>query len=103
MEFDSCGILLTENCNARCKMCCDSREMEKGKTLSLGELDLILRNIKECDNMILVGVTGGEPMLYPDLIEHILNYDFGRTMNFTGNILTDNSKVRCISMLLPSD
>lgn len=83
MEFDSCGILLTENCNARCKMCCDSREMEKGKTLSLGELDLILRNIKECDNMTLVGVTGGEPMLYPDLIEHILNYDFGRTMKFT--------------------
>jgi sulfatase maturation enzyme AslB (radical SAM superfamily) len=28
-------------------------------------------------------VTGGEPMLYPKLVEHILNYDFGRPMRFT--------------------
>ena len=28
MEFKGCGILLTENCNARCKMCCDSRGLE---------------------------------------------------------------------------
>ncbi|SES98290.1 radical SAM protein [[Clostridium] polysaccharolyticum] len=83
MEFDSCGILLTENCNARCKMCCDSRGMVRGKTLSQEELDQILQNIKECGTITLVGVTGGEPMLYPELVEHILNYDFGRPMRFT--------------------
>lgn len=83
MEFDSCGILLTENCNAKCKMCCDSRGMVRGKTLSMEELEQILFNIKECEYMTTVGVTGGEPMLYPDLIEYILNYDFGRPMKFT--------------------
>ena len=25
MEFSHLAILLTENCNAHCKMCCDSR------------------------------------------------------------------------------
>lgn len=42
MEFKGCGILLTENCNARCKMCCDSRGLVRGKTLkgSLGSVPL---------------------------------------------------------------
>lgn len=83
MDFKGCGILLTENCNARCKMCCDSRGMMRGKTLSLEELDLILTNIKECKFINIVGVTGGEPMLYPELVEHIINFDYGREVGVT--------------------
>lgn len=83
MEYNSCGILLTENCNAKCKMCCDSRGRVVGKTLSKEELDLILDNIKECKTIDVVGITGGEPMLYPELIEYIFNYDFGRSVDFT--------------------
>ena len=83
MDFKGCGILLTENCNARCKMCCDSRGMVRGKTLSLEELDLILTNIKECKFINIVGVTGGEPMLYPELVEHIINFDYGREVGVT--------------------
>lgn len=90
MEFDSCGILLTENCNAKCKMCCDSRGMVRGKTLSMEELEQILFNIKECEYMTTVGVTGGEPMLYPDLIE----------MHWSaGNQYISQSRIRSISML----
>jgi len=81
MEYNSCGILLTENCNAKCKMCCDSRGRVIGKTLSKEELDLILDNIKECETVDVVGITGGEPMLYPELIEYIFNYDFGRQVS----------------------
>ncbi|MEY8532601.1 radical SAM protein [Blautia pseudococcoides] len=83
MEYKSCGILLTENCNARCKMCCDSRGHVRGKTLSKEELTLILENIKECKSINVIGITGGEPMLYPDLIEYIFNYNYGRKMDFT--------------------
>lgn len=83
MEYNSCGILLTENCNAKCRMCCDSRGRVIGKTLSKEELDLILDNIKECETVDVVGITGGEPMLYPELIEYIFNYDFGRHVDFT--------------------
>lgn len=83
MEYDSCGILLTENCNAKCKMCCDSRGRVVGKTLSKKELDVILSNIKECKTINVVGVTGGEPMLYPDLIDYIFNYNFDREVGFT--------------------
>ena len=83
MEYNSCVILLTENCNAKCKMCCDSRGRVIGKTLSKEELKLILDNIKECETIDVVGITGGEPMLYPELIEYIFNYDYGRNVGLT--------------------
>lgn len=83
MEYNSIGILITEDCNARCKMCCDSRGLVRGKTLSMNELDIILENIKQCEEIHTIGITGGEPLLYPDLIEHILNYDYGRKVEKT--------------------
>lgn len=83
MEFNDIAILLTENCNARCKMCCDSRGLVKGKTLSIDELDIILHNIALCDEIKVIGITGGEPMLYPELIKHITDYDYRRKVSVT--------------------
>ena len=39
MEYEKVGILLTENCNASCRMCCDSRGIVSGKTVFEQELD----------------------------------------------------------------
>jgi len=83
MEFKNIALLITENCNARCKMCCDSRGEVCGKTVSSAELDFILNNIKGASEIESVGITGGEPMLYPEIVERILNYDFGRSMSIT--------------------
>lgn len=83
MEFKHAALLMTENCNARCKMCCDSRGVVCGKTISMEELDLVLRNIKEAEQIETLGITGGEPMLYPDMMDYILNYDFGRKVSVT--------------------
>jgi len=41
---------------------------------------LILSNIKECEEITTVGITGGEPMLYQDLVEYIFDYNFDRNM-----------------------
>ena len=30
-----------------------------------------------------IGITGGEPMLYPNLCEYIINYDYKKDMMFT--------------------
>lgn len=78
MEFKNVAILITEDCNAKCKMCCDSRGCVRGKTLSKIELESVLKNIKECDSITHVGITGGEPLLYPQLLDYIFEYDFGR-------------------------
>lgn len=83
MEYNHVAILLTENCNARCKMCCDSRGEVKGHTLTKEELNIILDNITEYTSIETIGITGGEPMLYPNLIEYIFNYNYKREMKFT--------------------
>jgi len=83
MEYNSVAILLTENCNASCKMCCDSRGRVRGKTLSKSEIETILSNINDCPTIQTIGITGGEPMLYPDLCEYIFNYPFDREVSFT--------------------
>lgn len=78
MEYNHLGILLTEDCNARCKMCCDSRGLVRGKTLTEDELNKILNNVRECKQINAIGITGGEPLLYPELIDQIMNFDFDR-------------------------
>lgn len=83
MEYDHIAILLTENCNAHCKMCCDNRGQVYGHTLTIDELNIILKQIKEYPFAKTVGITGGEPMLYQELCEYIMNYDFGRQLEFT--------------------
>lgn len=83
MEYKNIAILLTGNCNAKCTMCCDSRGIVKGETLSKENLEKILYNIKKCTQITSVGVTGGEPMLYPELVEAVLNYDYGRPMDLS--------------------
>lgn len=55
MEFSHLAILLTENCNAHCKMCCDSRGIVRGKTLTERELDKIINHkthIKRTNNTL---------------------------------------------------
>lgn len=72
------AILLTENCNARCEMCCDSRGRVVGKTLGISEIDLILENINNVESINHISITGGEPMLYKEKVEYILNYEISR-------------------------
>lgn len=99
MEYDHVAILLTENCNARCEMCCDNRGRSCGHTLTIEELDIILSQVKNYSFAKTVGITGGEPMLYPELCEYIMNYDYGRKMQFTiktnGFWGNDKEKVKC--------
>ena len=83
MEFRSIAILITENCNAKCKMCCDSRGLVCGKTLSETELLHILKNIKECTYVNHIGITGGEPLLYEKLLDIIFNFDFEREISIS--------------------
>ena len=83
MEYESLAIILTENCNAHCKMCCDSRGEVRGKTLTINEIDLILSQVEKYPSINTIGITGGEPMLYPNLCEYIINYNYKKDMMFT--------------------
>jgi MoaA/NifB/PqqE/SkfB family radical SAM enzyme len=64
-------------------MCCNSSGEVKGKTLTIPEIDVILKRVKEKKSITSLGITGGEPMLFPDLIEYILDFDFERKIKIT--------------------
>lgn len=80
MVFNNIGLVLTDCCNARCEMCCSGRDdfKEHRRTASTDDLDLILNQIRDCDEIEVIGVTGGEPMLFQGLVQHICDFDFGR-------------------------
>lgn len=85
MVFNNVGLVLTDCCNAHCEMCCSGRDdfKEQRRTLSEGDLDLVLGQIKDCDEISVIGVTGGEPMLFQSLVQRICNYDFGRKVKIS--------------------
>ena len=51
--------------------------------MSENELLLTLENIKSVDSIKRIGITGGEPMLYPKLVDIILEFDYGRDIDFS--------------------
>ena len=85
MVFSNVGLVITDCCNAHCEMCCSGREdfKKERKTLNRDELDLILSQVKDCDEITAIGVTGGEPMLFPGLVQHICDFDFGREVKIS--------------------
>lgn len=68
---------LTTRCNHRCVHCYNHWRSEsvKDKTLSVDEIERIINNLKEGEVSSLL-ITGGEPMLYPELMLTAL--DLGR-------------------------
>ena len=63
-------IEITEKCNLNCSHCYIG---DKGiKTLSQTDIDFIVNNLKEieCERVI---ISGGEPLLFPELIEYTVN------------------------------
>ncbi|MDO4849978.1 MAG: radical SAM protein [Coriobacteriia bacterium] len=82
MVFNNVGLVITDCCNARCEMCCSGREdaRERAVTLTPDDLNLVLAQVRECADIEMIGVTGGEPMLRTDLVQQICDFDFGRKL-----------------------
>lgn len=80
MVFNNVGLIITDCCNARCEMCCSGREDTRGRnaTLTPNQIDLVLGQVADCPDIEMVGVTGGEPMLRPDLVQRVCDFDYGR-------------------------
>lgn len=66
--FRSIGIALTRKCNAACSMCCFECSMEKEETLSREEVYGIIEQAEDIPGISRIGFSGGEAMLYPDLL-----------------------------------
>lgn len=86
MEFNSIGVAITDKCNAACSMCCSSCESELRelqRTMTDSDISLILSQIKKCTSISRIGITGGEPMLFPELVQGMIDFDFERPVSFS--------------------
>lgn len=66
--FNNVGIALTRKCNASCRMCCFECNMKCEETLSEREVHDIIEQAAEVEGIRRIGFSGGEAMLFPDLL-----------------------------------
>lgn len=65
-------IKVTDYCNANCLFCANGTCTDFGK-IDLVKLEFVIRYLKEKNRLHSIGLTGGEPMINPELVNNILN------------------------------
>ena len=85
-----CNLVLTRRCNLRCK----SRGVWKHPTqeLSTGDMNAALDKMIRLKRPAVIGITGGEPLLRPDVYEiiaHILRQGIDVDINSDGTLSYD--------------
>ena len=79
---------LTDKCNLRCRHCGSNCTGERNTFLSLETIEKTMKSVSERypANRIMINLTGGEPMLYPDIYDVIrMARDFGFRAGMTSN------------------
>lgn len=72
MNITSLGLHITDCCNAKCLHCAFGCGPEIEGSMGLEEAKRYVTDAKALDTEI-VCITGGEPMLYPDLVKKIIS------------------------------
>ena len=65
-------IKVTDYCNANCQFCANNLSKDYG-SLDFVKLEYVIRYLYENNLLHSISLTGGEPMLYPDTVNRILN------------------------------
>lgn len=87
-------VELTNKCNLRCKHCYGSFDYKNDKILNLDKLKKVIHDASS-NGTYQLDLTGGEPMLYPNLIELLsFAYDEGMLVRiFTNLTLLSDDKL----------
>ena len=88
-------LLLTHNCNLRCKHCFQSSELhsDRRKHLSLSEWEKVFMELEKA-NIYNVIISGGEPMMYPnfeELLRKVTNFRMSFSILTNGMLITEKN------------
>ncbi len=96
------SFLVTENCNLACKYCYELGDHKNNKmsydVIHKG-LEYLCNNAKVLnkDNKFHVMIFGGEPFLYPDIVEEICEYGYQlqqkNNIKFTATVITNGTQM----------
>lgn len=65
-------IKLTDACNAGCSFCANENSKDFGN-IDFNVLEFVIRYLKEKNYLHGISITGGEPMIYPEKLNDLLN------------------------------
>ncbi len=65
-------IKVTDSCNCSCLFCSNSNMKDFGK-LEFNKLEEVIRKLQETGMLYRISITGGEPMLFPNEVNRIIN------------------------------
>lgn len=71
------GLLVTERCDAGCAHCWFDCKPEYGDTVSLYDAQNYIDAASKIPSVEWISFTGGEPMLFPTLVERLVEYASG--------------------------
>lgn len=74
MLFQKLSIVVTDRCNAECEFCCFSCSPRGKQVLTEGQIRRVIREAKDTEGMEEICFTGGEPLLFMDLVESCAAY-----------------------------
>ncbi|MGL4607913.1 MAG: radical SAM protein [Eubacteriaceae bacterium] len=83
MKYKAIGIQLTNFCNIACSMCCFSCSKSTNEDMGFENIKKIIDEVKELDEVMMIGFTGGEPFAKYKLLIESAKYAKERGINFT--------------------
>ena len=88
-------LLLTHNCNLKCKHCFQSSELysDRRKHLSITEWEKVFMELEKA-NIYNVIISGGEPMMYPnfeELLRKVTNFRMSFSILTNGMLITEKN------------
>ena len=89
-------IKVTDYCNANCLFCANGTCTDFGK-IDLVKLEFVIRYLKEKNRLHSIGLTGGEPMINPELVNNILNLIWSIDSRIDVQISTNGLNLREIA------
>lgn len=69
-------IKITDYCNAKCPFCSNQSSIPCKENIDLDKLELVLKELHGKNLLSRISITGGEPLLYIDRLNKILNKIF---------------------------
>ena len=69
-------IKITDYCNAKCQFCSNQASTPASENIDLDKLELVLRELDSKGILSRISITGGEPLLYIDRLNEVLNKVF---------------------------
>lgn len=86
-------VKVTDDCNAKCKFCVNESSKDNGK-IDIIKLEYVIRYLYEKGLLHGVSLSGGEPMVYPDTVNDIIQMVYRIDPNIEVQLSTNGLNFR---------